>query len=260
VDGGSVDGGSVDGGSVDGGSVDGGAGGSGGGKAGSGGSGGTGGAAGGTGGGSGAKLEVTPATYDFGSVTGCTDRGWAFSVRNAGPTAVMVEAVVAPAGNFGIFIDESTCGDASLPPNGTCRIGARVWLSRTGEGRIDLHVGGDVVAAARVVGSVSVAEIVVTPPLPSVYDFGNVPVGSTKSAKFTFENIGTFPTEGSPWSGSGSGGLSISGCASSLSSGAKCDLTITFAPTAAGTATGRLSYFQVCGGKNGSVAMQGRGI
>jgi hypothetical protein len=95
---------------------------------------------------------------------------------------------------------------------------------------------------------------------PSSVSFGNENVGSTSSSQsVTVKNPGTSSVSLSPAGVSGPFGES-STCGTSLAAGASCTVSVTFKPTAAGSASGTLSVSSSAPGSPLTVALTGTGI
>ena len=94
---------------------------------------------------------------------------------------------------------------------------------------------------------------------PSSESFGNENVGSTSSAQpVTVTNPGTTAVSMSSIGVTGPFGES-NNCGTSLAAGASCTVSVTFAPTAAGAATGTLSVNSSAPGSPLTVALSGTG-
>ena len=95
---------------------------------------------------------------------------------------------------------------------------------------------------------------------PSSESFGNENVGSTSSSKsVTVTNPGTSAVSMSSIGVTGPFGES-NNCGTSLAAGASCTVGVTFAPTAAGAATGTLSVNSSAPGSPLTVALTGTGV
>ena len=95
---------------------------------------------------------------------------------------------------------------------------------------------------------------------PSSESFGNENVGSTSSAQsVTVTNPGTTAASMSSIGVTGPFGES-NNCGTSLAAGASCTVSVSFAPTAAGAATGTLSVNSSAPGSPLTVALSGTGV
>jgi hypothetical protein len=95
---------------------------------------------------------------------------------------------------------------------------------------------------------------------PSSASFGNENVGSTSAAQsVTVKNPGTSAVSMSSVGVTGPFGES-NNCGTSLAAGASCTVSVTFAPTAAGAATGTLSVNSSAPGSPLTVALSGTGV
>jgi hypothetical protein len=93
---------------------------------------------------------------------------------------------------------------------------------------------------------------------PTTLAFGSVALGSSSTQKVTISNSGSATMTIS--------GITVSGdftqsnnCGSSLGKGASCNVSVTFAPTAAGSRTGSLSIADSVAGSPQEVALTGTG-
>lgn len=181
---------------------------------------------------------LTPPSLDFGAVqVGGQSGTGTFTVANPAllPVSLSTFTVTPP-----FTLVSSTCA-ASLAPGGSCTADVRFAPATVGaaSGSISNATGrGNVSSTLAGNGTASPPSTIT----PVNHDFGPVFVGTTSAPRrFTISNPALLPVSLSPFSVTPPFSLASTTCTSSLPAGASCTADVTFAPAAAGPATGSIT-------------------
>lgn len=207
-------------------------------------------------------LTVTPERLDvghvsLGSATEPRTRTGRLTVRNADSHVVTLQAEEIDVTSGPFSIDASGCA-RSLIGGATCDIEVTFAPTASGAatGQVDVRVGGRLAVSAELRGSASNHEISITP--PSI-DFGTAPVGSPTSPEtLTLRNRGPAMVLTGAIDVTGPFSLDASACGGVFTTGATCDVAVTFEPTAGGPAGGQLQV-QADGMVVATAALSGTG-
>lgn len=193
-----------------------------------------------------AALQISPSTYDFGSVTGGVHQ-FTISVVGGDIGAVLLAFSITGtnAGDFSV-VDPNVCS-SQVPPGGSCIIS--VAFSPTALGSRSATLTATSPSATSV--SATLSGTSVTPAnlsiSPTSFDFGTVTVSQTSAQKvFTVSNSGQ-ASSGNLFvglSGNSAGDFNVvtTTCNGvSLGQGQSCTVTVTFGPTATGSRSATLS-------------------
>jgi Abnormal spindle-like microcephaly-assoc'd, ASPM-SPD-2-Hydin len=204
-------------------------------------------------------LSAAPASLSFGDVVLGSKATLAVLVTNAGTGSVTISQVAVAGAGFSVDVP-------SLP------------LALAPGTNTALSVSFAPVAAGSAAGSLSVVSSAQNSPLaeplsgagenpslqltlsPSSLNFGDVTVGSEKTQTITASNAGTGELTISQASAAGSG-FSVSGPSLpvSLAPGQSTNFSVTFAPAAAGAATGSVSIASNAANSPATIALSGTG-
>jgi hypothetical protein len=198
---------------------------------------------------------ASPTTLTFGDqVAGTTSAVQTVTLMNTGGLALMPTGIAVS----GDFSETDNCVNASLNVGASCTISVSFSPSqsgtRTGQLTISANVTGGQLTVA-LSGNGDAATAVVS---PVTLSFGQVAVGSTSSAlAVTVQNSGGSALAITSASVSGPFVLSGNTCGSSVAANSACQMTVKFAPTQQGAATGTLTVVDGAGTQN--VALSGSG-
>ncbi len=198
-----------------------------------------------------AKLSITPASHDFGSVAeGAASAAQTFTVTNTGDlTSGSVTAYLAGTNWTDFTITGNGCG-SSLASGASCAIEVELTPSHAGALSATLTVGNPIATASLSGTGLTPANLTVN---PSSNDFGTVIVGSSSTATFTLTNTGgqDSGTLSHSTSGGNAADFAVTGgdCGTTLAGGASCTVQVTFTPSANGAESTTLSYTATPGGK-----------
>ncbi len=195
---------------------------------------------GGGGGGGPTALTASPSSLSFGSQTvGSTSGAQTVTVSNPNSTAVSVSSVSAS----GPFAETNTCG-SSIAANGSCTVSVTFTPTATGSASGTLSVASNapsspLTAALSGTGTSSTGSALTAS--PSSLSFGNQTVGSTSAAQtVTVHNPNSTAVSVSQLAVSGPFSQTNT-CGSSIAANGSCTVSVAFAPTAAGSASGSLT-------------------
>ncbi|HEU5457881.1 MAG TPA: choice-of-anchor D domain-containing protein [Terracidiphilus sp.] len=187
-----------------------------------------------------ATATLLPASLDFGNQAyGTTSAAQTITLTNTG-SAALKPASVAVSGDF---TETDTCAGASLAANTTCTIKVTFMPTatgaRTGTLTVDANVAGGQMTASLSGNGTSGSTVTAS---PVTLSFGQVEVGTTSSAlQVTLNNAGSTAVNIQSASVTGPFALATNACGTQLGANSACQMTVTFAPTQAGAATGTLT-------------------
>jgi hypothetical protein len=206
-------------------------------------------------------VVINPALGDLGAVlVGATGPSMAFRLTNDGSqsTGTLTASVSSPE----FVITSDTCSGILLAPGMSCTVAVALRPTSVGAKSATLTItdGGSWVLK-------TLTGTGITPghptPVPSAIDFGSVAVGATSPGQaVTLANVGggTSGALSTSVSGSERAAFSVSAntCAGPLAPGASCSFTVSFAPTAKGSAAATVIVTD--GGWSAAVALAGLGV
>jgi photosystem II stability/assembly factor-like uncharacterized protein len=180
-------------------------------------------------------LALSPTTLDFGTVVAGHPKDLTVSVRNAGGGTLTGSASIAAPSAFSVASGGAFSLDAGQAQDITLRFAPTVSGTLVAE----LHVatnGGD--GTVLLGGTGSAPAISVT---PASLDFGAVAVGATKDLALTVSNGGTAPLTVGALSTSAPFAVVSPAVPFMVAAGGGQQVTVRFAPSTAGSASGTLS-------------------
>ncbi len=213
----------------------------------------------GTGGGGGsATLAANPSSLAFGTVTvGSSSATQTVTVTNSGTVAATVSSVAVT----GAFSQTNTCG-TSIAAGGSCAVTAKFSPTAAGATSGTLTVNSNATNPALSVALTGTGQSVGTATLgasPTSLAFGNQTVNTTSAVQTTtITNSGTVAATISSVSVTGAFSQTNT-CGTSIAAGATCVVSVKFAPTATGSATGTLTVASNASNPSLTVALTGTG-
>jgi hypothetical protein len=177
------------------------------------------------------------------------------TLENTGSVALTPTAV----GISGDFSESDNCANATVNANASCVIHVTFAPTQTGTRTGQLTVsaniaGGQLTAGLSGTGATAGAIQLA----PTTVSFGQIQVKTTSAAlQVTVENSGGVAVAISSANVSGPFVLASNGCGSSLAANSQCQVTVEFAPTQTGTASGTLTVVDSAGTQ--AVALNGTG-
>ena len=202
------------------------------------------------------SATLAPATLIFGDQANGTSSGaQTVTVTNTGgivltPTAIAVS---------GDFSETDNCQNGAMNAGGSCAIQVTFSPTQTGglsgQMTISANVSGGQLTVALSGNGVNAGAVAVA---PGTLSFGAVEVGKTSAAlQVTVENSGASAIPITRVNVAAPFVLTNNACGSSLAANSDCALSVTFAPTQAGTATGTLTIVEAGGTQ--TVQLSGKG-
>jgi hypothetical protein len=212
------------------------------------------------------QAALTPATANFGSVNvGGASASQLFTLANAGTASLPITSIALTGANASAFtIGANTCG-SSLAASTSCTI--RITFNPTAAGNASASLGvvdsvGTQTSSLSGTGTAIVAAPAATL-TPATLAFGSVTTGTSSTAQSaTLTNTGNaaLTITGITITGANASVFSETNtCGSSLAAGAKCTLSIVFAPTTAGADTATLSVADNAPGSPQTSSLTGTG-
>ncbi len=212
---------------------------------------------GGSSGGS-SSLSASPSSVSFGTETvGSTSSAQTVTVTNPNSASVPLSSISVS----GPFSQTNTCG-SSIAAGGSCTVSVKFAPTASGTASGTLSVASNAPGSPLTVAltGTGVTGATALTASPTSVSFGSVAVGSTSAAQtVTVTNPGGSAATGVSVSAAAPFGES-NNCGTSLAAGASCTVSVSFAPTAAGAATGTLSVNSSAPGSPLTVALSGTGI
>jgi Ca2+-binding RTX toxin-like protein len=213
--------------------------------------------------------EVAPASLAFGNqTTGTASAAQVVTVSNTGDADLSVSDVsvtdtgTGAAASFDVGTDG--CTGVPVVPGGQCSFEVTFAPVTAGALAADVVVTHDAAGGPSVVSvsGTGVAPVVVGPTasLPASVDFGIRRIGQPRVQRIRLTNQGpgtltvsSVATSGAPFTVDGSA------CTAPIAVGRRCDLVVTFTPTAAGAANGTLTVLSNASNSPNVVALTGTG-
>ena len=199
-------------------------------------------------------VSATPAMVDFGQVeVGTSSTAMQVTLSNTNATAIAISGVVVPAP---FVLASNACG-SSLAANSSCQLNVEFAPTQTGSAAATMTITDD--AGTQAVALSGTGAAVPTDTLsPSSLVFSGTVVGQLSPAQaVTLTNSGGVAlssiaiTVAGPFQAS-------SNCGTQLAAGSSCAISVVFAPTATGAATGSLTVADAL--RSQTVALSGTGL
>ena len=157
------------------------------------------------------------------------------------------------------FSQTNNCG-ASLAPNGTCTISVTFTPGALGTRTAVLNVNDDAFNSPQ---TASLTGTGVTPVTlsPTSWNFGGVVEGTTRSKPVILSNNQSVPLANISITISGSTAYTqVNNCGTGIPANSQCTITVTFAPTVAGTQAGTLNVSDNASNSPQTAALSGSGM
>lgn len=199
---------------------------------------------------------VTPSSLTFASQPyGTTSAAQTVTVTNTGSIALAPTAI----STSGDFSETDNCLNATINAGASCTVQVSFTPTQTGTRMGQLTITANVAGGQLSVAlSGTGASSTIVQLTPTSIDFGSVEVGTTSSTlQVTVQNSSTSPVPISSVSVTAPFALASNACGSSIAASSACQLTLDFAPTQTGAATGNLTLVASSGTE--TVALSGTG-
>jgi hypothetical protein len=201
-------------------------------------------------------VTASPASMTFNNTpVGITSAGQNLTITDNTSKSVTVNSIVAA----GDFAETGTC--KSLASLGSCTISVTFTPTATGTRTGTITITDSAVSTPVVVNLTGkgIAQVQIT---PTPYNFGSVAVGSSATKVFAVQNnLSTTVSISNIAATSASKEFSIqsTNCGTQLAGKTKCAISVTFAPTRAGSVVGTLSVTDSALGSPQTVPLKGTG-
>ena len=187
------------------------------------------------------KIGVTPSSLSFGSVTVGQNSSLALAISNNGSAALTISSITS---SNGAFAATSPATPFTVQPGGSTAVTVMFSPTAAGSQSGNLTISSNDPASPQftvaVSGTGTAAAVPSITTSPSTLAFGSVTVGKPQSQTLTINNVGTATLSVS--SISSSNAVFTPGATSaSVAAGASFNVSVQFAPTAAGPQTGTLT-------------------
>jgi Astacin (Peptidase family M12A)/Divergent InlB B-repeat domain len=189
-------------------------------------------------------------------VVGTTGAAKTVKLKNTSRAAVSVNSITAT-GNFAIA--SNTCG-SSLAAGATCSVGVTFTPSISGAISGALAISDSAPDSPQTIALSGTGNLPLTIN-PATLAFGTETVGHTTATKTTTLTNNESTTLDFSFTASGNYAISSTGttCGASLAAAAKCNIAVTFTPTANGSVNGAVSITDAAGFSPQLIALSGTG-
>ena len=212
-------------------------------------------------------VGLSPASLTFGSQPlNTTSTAQTVTLTNTGSAALTITSFSFTGTNPGDFAQTNTCpvSPSTLAAGGTCSISVTFTPTAAGTRAASLSVADNAASSPQ---SVAVSGSATAPAVglsPASLTFSTLPVGTTSGVQtVTLTNTGNAPLTISSigMAGANPGDFAQTNTcptgASTLAAGASCTISVTFAPTAAGTRTASVALADNAAGSPQTVGLTG---
>jgi hypothetical protein len=206
------------------------------------------------------SLGLSPSSLNFGNQqVGTKSTPQTVTLQSIGSTALKIKQISIGGANLNDFTQTNNC-PPNLPVGATCKIKVVFAPKRQSQDSASLNVNYQGLGSPQSVPLSGTGTSAVTVSLkPSILTFATQTIGTTSSPQSTtLTNTGSAPVSISTIATSGPFS-ETNDCPSSMPVGAHCQIRVTFAPTAKGNASGKLSVTDNAVGSPQTVALSGTG-
>ena len=212
-------------------------------------------------------VSLAPAVgLSFGSQTvGTTSPAQDITLSNTGNASLSITGISVTGADASDFAETNTCG-TTVAAGSSCTIAVAFTPQATGTLTASISVADNAAGSPQtstLVGAGAAAAVPGVTFSPTSLTFASQTVGTTSAAQtVTLSNTGTaaLAISGITLTGShASSWAQTNTCGSSVAAGAKCTLSVTFTPAAAGALTASISVADNASGSPQAVALSGTG-
>jgi hypothetical protein len=181
------------------------------------------------------------------------------TLLNSQSVTLNIAGITFTGANTGDFSQSNNCG-GSLGPSATCVISVTFTPGALGMRTAMLNVSDDGPNSPQTASLTGTGLTPVTLSVSSL-SFGNVLIGSKAAKQVTLTNNQNVPLTNISVSITGSAAYSqVNTCGSSIPATSQCTITVTFAPTTAGTQTGTVNITDSASNSPQTVSLTGSGL
>jgi uncharacterized repeat protein (TIGR03803 family) len=217
------------------------------------------------------QLPVTnasPASLNFGNQTvGTTSGQQSTTLTNIGGATLSITSITITGTSSSEFALATNSCSSSLAPGNSCSINVTFTPTATGSASAAISISDNAAGSPQSVSltGTGVNAVPVAGISPASLNFGNQTVGTTSgqqsttltntgSANLTITSISITGTNSSEFA------LATNSCSSSLTPGNSCNISVTFTPTASGSASAAISISDNAASSPQSVSLTGTGV
>ncbi len=205
------------------------------------------------------QISVTPASLDFGSVSVQSKGTATFAVANSGASDLTVSMITVSGAEFaisGIATPKTISSGQSVPV--TVTFTPTAAGSEPGSITLTSNDPNNPTATVALTGTGSTAPLGLLTASPGSLNFSDVSLGSNSSQTITLKNTGTVAVKVSSVTATGSS-FSVSGAAApfTLDASQVSTLSVKYAPTVAGSASGSVSVVSDAAGSPLVISLSG---
>ena len=204
-------------------------------------------------------VTLSPGSLTFASqVVGTTSAPQTVTLTNGQSTTLNISNIGFTGTNSGDFSQTNTCG-GSVSAGGTCTINVSFTPSASGTRTATLNVTDDADNSPQTASLTGTGLAPVTLSTTSL-SFGNVLVGSSATAApVTLTNNQSVSLTNINISVTGAAFSQVNTCGTSIGPGAKCTITVTFAPKTTGSQTGTVNISDSASNSPQTISLKGSG-
>ena len=210
-----------------------------------------------------AVVSLSPTSLALGKQTaGTTSPAHTITLKNIGNAALSITGVAITGANASNFAQTSNCG-SPVAARATCAINVVFTPSAAGISSASLTISDNASSGSQTVSLTGVGLV------PAIYlsstslSFGNQSVGTTSAAQtLSVRNTGSgvLEIESLAFTGTNSGDFAqTNNCGSSVGSGGRCTISVTFKPTASGSSEASLKITDNGSGSPQAISLSGTG-
>jgi hypothetical protein len=211
-------------------------------------------------------VSLSPTSLAFGNQTvGTTSTARALTLTNTGSATLTITSIALTGINSSDFAQTNTCG-TSVSAGATCTISVTFRPMAAGSRTASVSITDNATGSPHSVGltGTGVSSAPAVSLSPTSLAFGNQTVGTTSTARaVTLTNTGsaTLTITSIALTGTNSGDFAQTNtCGTSVGAGAKCTISVTFKPTAAGSRTASVSTTDNATGSPHTISLAGTGV
>jgi hypothetical protein len=184
------------------------------------------------------------------------------TVTNTGTASLVISSIrIAASWSAGSFTETDTCSSVAVPPSGSCQVSVTFTPAQYGSNLATLLFNDNAAASPQgvMLTGIGLAPVAYLGPASITFPGTYVVGGQSAPAAVYYGNWGNAAL--------GIGGIATSAnftqtnnCGAYVVPGAYCTISVTFAPTAAGSLTGTLTVYDNAAGSPRSVTLAGQAI
>jgi Abnormal spindle-like microcephaly-assoc'd, ASPM-SPD-2-Hydin/Protein of unknown function (DUF1573) len=208
----------------------------------------------------GPSISVNPGAVAFSNVTVGTSASQTITISNPGSASLTVSSIAPTTPGYSI---SGVSTPLTIPSNGTASFSVRFTPPAAGTDPGTISVTSNAPSSPNsipVSGTATAATAPAISVIPGSLAFGSVTVGTSGTQSVTIQNTGAANLTISSAAASGAGYTVSGGTLAPVAPGSSASLTVTFAPSAAGSVQGSLSIGSNASNSPTPVSLSGSGV